>query len=289
MKHACRYAIVRFMPYPETGEFANIGIVLMSPTAKFFGYKLIERVTRITAFFEELDANIFRKARRVYTDELMRITQSVERAFMESPGGPNAGFADFVFNELVRPREGLITAQGDRIAMAEETPNDKLQELFDHYVGRAFATKAYQERNVEKRVHGILRDADLTRLYQEHMLGNNDTYKARLPFVRLNNAGQATRAIKPIFLAHDDPSRLYDHGWDWIGKIQKLRRDKTLQGDVLFAAQAPAEDFGPRASAFAEIIEQLKSNDIALAQETERNRILTFAADIPEMETSDSD
>ena len=25
---ACRYAIVQFMPYAETGEFANVGVVL---------------------------------------------------------------------------------------------------------------------------------------------------------------------------------------------------------------------------------------------------------------------
>lgn len=289
MKHACRYTIVRFMPYPETGEFANIGIVLMSPTAKYVGYKLIERVSRITAFFEELDANIFRKARKVYATELVRIAQSIERAFAEASMGPSAEFANFAFRELVKPREGLVIAQGDRVVITDGHPSEKLEELFDHYVGRSFATKAYQERFVEKRIHQILRAADLTGLYREHTLGKDDTYKARLPFVRVNAAGEAVRAIKPIFLAHDDPTRLYDHGWDWIGKIRKLRRDQTLVGDVLFAAEAPKESFGPRATAFAEISEQLKLSDIALARETERSRILAFAGDAPDLEISDSD
>jgi len=28
-KFACQYAIVRFLPYLETGEFANVGIVML--------------------------------------------------------------------------------------------------------------------------------------------------------------------------------------------------------------------------------------------------------------------
>jgi len=37
---AARYAIVQFMPYPETGEFANVGVVLACPTQNYFGFKL---------------------------------------------------------------------------------------------------------------------------------------------------------------------------------------------------------------------------------------------------------
>ncbi|MFP3758365.1 DUF3037 domain-containing protein, partial [Cupriavidus sp. SIMBA_020] len=66
MKHACRYALVRFMPYPETGEFANVGVVVMSPTARFFGYKLLDRVGRITAFFDELDVTVYKRARDTF-------------------------------------------------------------------------------------------------------------------------------------------------------------------------------------------------------------------------------
>lgn len=289
MKHVCRYTIVRFMPYPETGEFANIGIVLMSPTAKFFGYKLIERVSRITAFFEELDANVFRRARRVYLTELERITQSVELAFAQSMSATDTNFPTFAFGELVKPREGLVVAQSDRVILAEGDPRDKLDELFDHYVGRSFVTKAYLERDVEKRVHKILRNADLTRIYREQTLGRNDTYRARLPFVRTNDHGDAVRAIKPIFLGHEDPSRLYDHGWDWIGKIAKLRKDGTLHGDVLFAAEAPDENFGPRATAFAEVSEQLRMHEIEIAKSSDQQRILAFAESLPDLETSETD
>ena len=54
---------MRFLPYLETGEFANVGIVLFCPESGYFGYKLMSRVrARITAFFEELDGKVYREA-----------------------------------------------------------------------------------------------------------------------------------------------------------------------------------------------------------------------------------
>ncbi len=50
---ACQYAIVRFMPYIETGEFANVGILLWAPKTRYLGFKLLRRKhARITQFFD---------------------------------------------------------------------------------------------------------------------------------------------------------------------------------------------------------------------------------------------
>ena len=40
MKYACLYSIVRFAPFAETEEFANVGIVLSAPAIKCMEYKL---------------------------------------------------------------------------------------------------------------------------------------------------------------------------------------------------------------------------------------------------------
>ncbi|MGM0927683.1 MAG: DUF3037 domain-containing protein [Pseudomonadota bacterium] len=31
---ACQYVILRFMPYVETGEFANVGVVMIPPHSR---------------------------------------------------------------------------------------------------------------------------------------------------------------------------------------------------------------------------------------------------------------
>ena len=42
-RFACHYAIIRFLPYPETQEFANVGVVLACPESGYFGFKLEKR------------------------------------------------------------------------------------------------------------------------------------------------------------------------------------------------------------------------------------------------------
>ena len=75
MNTACHYAIVRFMPFVETGEFGNVGIVLFSPTARYFGFKLLgQRYSRITNFFEQLDTKLFRASMHATQAELQRVT-----------------------------------------------------------------------------------------------------------------------------------------------------------------------------------------------------------------------
>ena len=47
------YAVIKFRPYTETEEFANIGVVACAPDAGFFAFKLEKNFTRITSFFKE--------------------------------------------------------------------------------------------------------------------------------------------------------------------------------------------------------------------------------------------
>jgi Protein of unknown function (DUF3037) len=275
MKHACRYALVRFMPYAETGEFANVGLVLMSPTARYFGFKLLDRVGRITSFFDELDANVYKRARDAFRKELERIGQMTQRAFIGAVNGSTADFANFAFDELVRPHQAIIYGDASRAAMVDD-PHQALSEFYDHYVSRSFVTPVYQERMVEQRVRNILKAADLQKEYQAMVLGVN--YQARLPFVRLNKNNVAVKLIKPLDLDREDPTKVYDHGWEWIGKVKKLRNDKQLTGDVLFAVRAPKSKFSSSATAYADVKEEFERSEIEVAEDIDSEKILNFAS-----------
>lgn len=276
MKHACRYALVRFMPYAETGEFANVGVILMSPTARFFGYKLLDRVGRITAFFDELDATVYKRSRDTFRSELTRISQVIERAFIGAVNGPSADYANSAFDELVRPREAIIYASSPRGAIVD-VPADALAEFYDHYVGRSFVTPVYQERMIEQRVRGILKSADLQKAYQIRTLGVD--VQARIPFVKVDSNNRAVRLIKPLDLARSDPTRLYDHGWEWLGKIKRLQRDNQLKGDAMFVVRPPEHQFDIAAGVYADLKQEFELAQIAVAEESEADRITEFAAD----------
>jgi hypothetical protein len=270
MTYACQYAIVRFLPYVETGEFANVGVVMYCVQSGLFQYKLLDRVRRITAFFEELDVGVYRRARTEFATELSRISHIFNDKYVT--GNPSAAKA--LFAELTRPREAMLRFDKVRVVMAED-PVEQFQKLFDHYIGRNFATKAYQEQLIEKQVRQALRAADLSVQYKEKVLGNH-AYHARFPFVRMEG-DKATSAIKPLHLGQDDPTQIFDHGWEWVGKLRKLRSEDLLPPAVLFAIQGPGEQSKERAQAFQEIVQELGKQQVQIIDHERTADIVQFA------------
>ncbi|MFA5825272.1 MAG: DUF3037 domain-containing protein [Gallionellaceae bacterium] len=271
-KFACQYAIVRFLPYLETGEFANVGIVMLCPETGFFEFKLMTRIRRITAFFEELDAGIYRRAATDFRLELKRIRKWLDT---RQGNGMNVELASQLFAELTRPREAMMRFEGVRVVLADD-PVQQFDELFGHYVERNFATKAYQEQLLVKTVRKVLVDAKLDKQYHPETLGDTAAYHTRLPFVHLEN-GREVKAIKPLHLAHEDPAQIYDHGWAWLGKVGKLRTLKLLPEQVLFPVQGPAETDGKRYEMYLEIIEKMTANDVLVVPNNQTQKIVEFA------------
>lgn len=74
---ACRYAVVQFVPYLETGEFANVGVAMVCPQTGYFGLKLqsTRKSKRITNFREPCSHGLCRGIRK----ELERIEELVAR------------------------------------------------------------------------------------------------------------------------------------------------------------------------------------------------------------------
>lgn len=273
-KHLCQYAIVRFLPYRETGEFANVGIVLMCPETGYFDFRLLTKVRRITAFFEELDAGIYRGVRNDFKKELVRIQDFL------TPKEDTRGFVDtelarHLFAELTRPREVMMRFEGVRVVLADD-PAHELDALFAHYVERSFSTKAYQEKLLEKTIHKVLQGAHLNKQYKPQTIGNAATYHAWFPFVNIQD-GKVLRAIKPLHLAQDDPAQIFDHGWAWMGKIEKLRALHLLPDRVLFPVQGPAEQKGERFDTFQEITRKLANEGVVVVAATQVDEIIEFA------------
>lgn len=135
MRQACRYAIVRFMPFIEIGEFANVGIVLHCPESGFFNFKLSDRHQRLTAFFENMEAGIYVEARKFFELELVRIKTLIESGALDQAGEIDIKAGYSLFDELLRPRETMIRFDAPR-AVLTDNPQVKLEELYGFYVER---------------------------------------------------------------------------------------------------------------------------------------------------------
>ena len=247
MKLICNYSILRFLPYPETGEFVNIGIVLIANNGDF-RFKIEKKRQRVTSFFPSLDAQIFLRARKEMEAELTRLS-----GFFTSHR-PDLNALLGTFKHLIHPRETMMRFS-DPGTMAIENANQAIGSLFDHYVNHSFATKEYQETVLERQLGKLLSASNLKQRYNEQKLGTAD-YPVKFPFVMVSGA-QPVQALKPIHLGHDEPAKIIEHGDAWISKIRRLSAVGQLAKDTLFIAGPPEQGKTKLQKAFQEICAEL--------------------------------
>ena len=274
-KLACQYALLRFRPFVETGEFANVGVVLLSPEGRFFGYKLLKKYGRITQFFHQLDSQVYLNGKALFSEELDRFAAHIRRNALDGRRRvPDIALATGLFAELIRPRDAMLHFDECRVVLATD-PKAKLEELFDHYVERNFVTKAYQERLLENSVRRMLYRADtvIGTQYQQAKVGSED-FIVNFPFVR-RTGQEIDRIIKPLFLAQDDPTRVLTHGGQWVDKVKRLRKRCVLPRHVLFPIAPPPE--GSKAyPAYQEIRGDLLSEDVAVLLADDEASVIAF-------------
>ena len=278
MNTACHYAIVRFMPFVETGEFGNVGIVLFSPTARYFGFKLLrQRYSRITNFFDQLDAKLFRASMHAIRDELQRVNDMLKGMGTDRRlKALDRDGAIALWQEILKPRESMVRYSDSRLALAGD-PQAKLGELYAYYVERNFATKEYQERLLERNVRGFLKDAHLQERFHEHQIGNEE-YNARFPFVELMD-DMPVKAIKPLRLDHAQPAQIIDHGGQWRVRIEALAKRNLLPPKVMFAVNGQQVGDSSRARAQREVVASLLDLGVRVHAVDDREAVIDFARD----------
>ncbi|RLJ21981.1 DUF3037 domain-containing protein [bacterium endosymbiont of Escarpia laminata] len=276
-KTACQYAIVRFTPFIETGEFANVGIIMMAPNARYFGFKLLtKRHGRITKFFEEMDAKVFRSTMYALKEELERVhvvlkSHGFDRRYKTN----DVEFAKGLFAEVVRPRETILRFSEPRAVLTDD-PKETLKELFAYYVERDFVTKEYRETVLEKGMRRLLLKEQLGERFTRERIGD-DEYKVLFPFVEMHEKVPA-RIIKPLNLGQDDSSKIIEHGGKWEFRMRELRKRHMLPDKVLFAVDGPGDE-GRRGSAYREVVDMLTDTGVAVLPYENQEQILDFALD----------
>ncbi len=114
--HICNYAVLRYLPYPETGEFVNVGVVVHDVGTGWCGHAGDEQdVKRVTQFFPSVTAENYLRQRQAMIAELERVCTLVQAT-------PDQRLAKSIFQELVRPRESVFRFGEMRTAMTDDAP-----------------------------------------------------------------------------------------------------------------------------------------------------------------------
>lgn len=218
----CNYALVRFLPYRETGEFVNIGVVVYAPEVNYFGFRLVEKKNRrVRAFFPELDPAIYAAATESLKRELERHREQFEAMAGLFGGDRAVGEGLTAFRSLLRRRESLLhfAEPGMKLGAPDRTTDS----LYAEYVQRSFAqTSAYQETVMRNRLRGWLREWGLRRRYKTEQRVGDQMYHLTLPFVHYEGQVPVV-AVKPVDLNRSESTDVYDHGGMWVQRLRRLK------------------------------------------------------------------
>ena len=276
-KLACQYALLRFRPFVETGEFANVGVVLLCPEGRFFGFKMLKKYGRITKFFHQLDSKVYLNGKALFIEELERFAMHLRGNALDGRKRvADVPLAVELFAELTRTRDAMLQFDERRVVLAAD-PKAKLNELFDHYVERNFVTKAYQERLLENSVRRMLFQGDnrVGAQYYQEKVGTAD-FIVNFPFVRKSNE-VVDRIIKPLYLAQDDSTKVLNHGGIWVDRVRRLHKRNALPKNVLFPLAAPKRE-AKAFLAYEEIRQELLDAGVEVTLANDEQRILAFAS-----------
>jgi hypothetical protein len=248
----------------------------MAPEQRFFAFKLMtQRHARVTHFFEQLEAKVYRATMRNLQEELNRATGVLRRhGFDKRLKVNDVDFAKGLFAEIIRPRETIIKFSEPRVILVNDL-KETLAELYSHYVERAFVTRQYQETVLERGMRNWLYKAGIADRFERAEIGN-DEYHVTFPFVEQRQE-HAIKAIKPLHLNLNQATKIIEHGGQWLLRINQLHKRNKLPEKVLFAVQGPLED-GPKGNAYREIVEGLQDAGAAVLPYADKDGILAFAA-----------
>jgi hypothetical protein len=234
---ACSYSALRFLPYRETGEFANVGVVVWAPAAGYFGHKINMNLgKRIRGFYPDLEKSLYRDALKGTRSFLKEVQQQFSR-----PVVVNEERHDTLvnrFQELVRTREGLMTF-GPSGALLADSPAQALETLYQRLVLRQFTKHPeYQEVVMKRRLADCLRTWKLMEFYQPEVKVGDDRFHVTVTFAHIVG-DRPTKVLKPLDLDKKDSTNVFNHGDRWVSAFRRLSEFQMLPQQVVIPVRLP--------------------------------------------------
>lgn len=122
--NACNYAMLRFLPYPETGEFVNVGVLVACQQPCLLQF-VAERTMpeRAKSLFPKQNVQVFEASLEALRQEMERVTAGVS----------DPKTVQLAFKESVRIRESVFRF-GEVRTVLTASPGNLAEELFARYV-----------------------------------------------------------------------------------------------------------------------------------------------------------
>ena len=124
-KCATRFSIIRFMPNLFTGQFLNIGILLVSQKYSFIGCQIEKDPSKLRWVYKDLDLEVYQKSVNYFLSSFLDYKKSLD------PKDPE----DFlmVFDHFTKYKNELLNFSGTCYSFGG-SPEEQLNRAFDLYI-----------------------------------------------------------------------------------------------------------------------------------------------------------
>jgi len=242
-----RYLIVRFRPYAETGEFANIGVIVFDLENDEADFRLANRrFARIGHFFDPKAHGAYSLAIQNLRIEIPRIVEYLPEAIASHSVSEKDHFWDL--------KESSILFSTPRVIRSDLHLTELTNQLFDRFIKRNFEKPEALESALVRDIRQILKRGGLT-----HFKGisiNDDLIPLKLP---LGYKNEHLAAIKPLAFDHKNPLHIIDYGAHWKKRLSyHLDKGNLFEGRLLLPLKLPQTAEGSHRDAFEVSYEDLK-------------------------------
>lgn len=224
-----QYVIVRFRPFPETGEFANVGIVLLERNIGLVAFKLTpKRFKRVAQFFSDLPNHLFAKAISNLEDDFDKLI------YLTHQEGSSAE----PLQHLLRTRESILQFSEPRAIRATGENAALVTDLYDRYIKRSFISQEYREEVIAREIRQILHHQRI-RGFKAYQI-DDELMPIRFPLASNRNG---LHVIKPLAFDHKSTVSMMDHAATWRDRIKYLiDKGQLLRKNILLPIEGPASD-----------------------------------------------
>nr|WP_314590035.1 DUF3037 domain-containing protein [uncultured Serratia sp.] len=268
MTTPCLYSIVRYAPYAETEEFANIGVVLCAPKKLAFHFRLTQsNDARVSAFFR--DDTIFPLAKDAVARELkfaQEHTKNINNA---------EDIAQF-FSYLTTKKESIFHFSSTRVVLAE-SPERELNKIYEKFINHTDYNKERREDILARELKSRLNSyAELKNIFRKETFGG-DLTRFAMPFVAKQD-DDVLCAIKPLAFVQSEPGKMMEHCDSWVARVTRAANENLLNlASVLFTIDGHRNPSLQEAKALDEIRRTFDKNNINHFKHDDEKSIIDFA------------
>ncbi|HDT0389108.1 TPA: DUF3037 domain-containing protein [Klebsiella aerogenes] len=230
MNTPCLYSIVRYAPYAETEEFANIGVVMCAPKENFFDFQITKRNdSRVRSFFH--DDCIFPVAK----DTIQRELQFAKAQATQISG--HHQLAQF-FRYFTAKKESIFQFSSVRVILSQN-PKSEMDRIYNQYVNHSDYTKERREDVLARELkRSIDRIDGLKNAFKLESIEGSYA-KFTMPLVAKKD-NEIQCAIKPLAFTQVEPGKMMEHSDTWVMRVTRAAEENLLDiDDVLFTLEVP--------------------------------------------------